>query len=47
MQLIEKRTIIKDQCKGLQEKIQVEKSGTDYKGKNMDLITGPTSSVNI
>lgn len=46
-QLIEKRDIIREQCKGLQEKMQIEKAGTDYKGKNMDLITGPTSSVSI
>jgi hypothetical protein len=31
----------------LLEKMQTEKVGTDYKGKNMDLITGPTSSVSI
>ena len=46
-QLIEKREIIKEQCKGLLEKMQTEKVGTDYKGKNMDLISGPTSSVSI
>jgi hypothetical protein len=43
--LIERREIIKEQCKGILEKMQVEKQGTDYRGKNMDIISGPSSSV--
>jgi len=45
--LIERRDIIKDQCKGILEKMQTDKLGTDYKGKNMDMITGPSSSVTV
>ena len=45
--LIERREIIKEQCKGILEKMQVEKQGTDYRGKNMDILSGPTSSVTI
>jgi hypothetical protein len=45
--LIERREIIKEQCKGILEKMQVEKQGTDYRGKNMDIISGPSSSVTI
>jgi hypothetical protein len=45
--LIERREIIREQCKGILEKMQVEKQGTDYKGKNMDMLQGPSSSVTI
>jgi hypothetical protein len=45
--LIERREIIKEQCKLIHEKMQQEKQGSDYKGKNMDLINAPGATVSI
>ena len=45
--LIEKRDIIKEQCKSINEKLQVQSQSTNYKGKNMDSISAPGSSVTV
>lgn len=45
--LIEKRDIIKEQCKSINEKLQVQSQSTNYKGKNMDFISAPGSSVTV
>lgn len=45
--LIDRRDIIKDQVKGIHEKMQVDTQASNYRGKNMDSITGPTSSVTV
>ena len=43
--LIEKREIIKEQCKGINEKLSQQSQANNYKGKNMD--HAPGSSVTV
>jgi hypothetical protein len=45
--LIEKRDIIKEQCKSINEKLTSQAQGSNYKGKNMVSISAPGSSVTV
>lgn len=43
--LIERRDIIKEQCRGIHEQLQAEKQGSDYRGKNMESIANASVTV--
>ena len=45
-QLIEKRELIQDQCRGIEENLKKEKSASNYKPKNFD-VSRPGVGVSV